>query len=62
MANGLASVAHRVSTDPKHCEHVQPDDTNGWRSRCSYFKLATRTGRTVERNLPRCTLFGVWLE
>lgn len=64
MAKGVAIVSLRVSTDPKYCEYDAPEDTNGWHSVCSYLKIRDRHGPKgkIDRRLPRCSLFGEWLE
>jgi len=64
MGYGIAFVAHKVSTDPKYCTHDSPDDGFMERSVCSYQVLRDRHGphRKIERKLPRCALFNVWLE
>ena len=64
MPKGIAVVSLRVSTDPQYCEYVAPEDTNGWRSVCSFMKIRDRHGRggRIDRRLPKCSLFGEWLE
>ena len=64
MGKGIATVQLRVSTDPKYCQFVAPDDTNGWHSTCPYRAIRDRheKGGKIDRILPKCTLFGEWLE
>lgn len=64
MGYGIAFVAHKVSTDPEYCTHDAPDDGFMERSVCSYQVLRDRHGPKgkIERRLPRCKLFNVWLK
>lgn len=65
MPKGIAIVAHRVSTDPEYCVFNALDDGFGEKSMCRYLKYRDRThGRQkpVEKQLPRCDLFRVWLD
>ena len=63
MSKGIAVVEHRVSTDPVFCTFDSPDDGFGERSVCAYQAYRDRHGKDgrIERHLPRCTLFGEWL-
>ena len=64
MGYGIAFVAHSVSTDPQYCAFDGPDDGFMEKSVCGYQKLRDRHGPKgkIERKLPRCALFNVWLE
>ena len=64
MGKGIAVVEHHVSTDERFCEHHHASDGFGERSVCSYCAMRERHGKrgTPIRRLPRCTLFGEWLE
>lgn len=64
MGYGIAFVAHKVSTDPEYCTYDAPDDGFMERSVCSNQVLRDRhgPGGKIERKLPRCALFNVWLE
>jgi hypothetical protein len=52
---------HDVSDDPKYCTC---GDSGGWYTLCGYMKRKDKTGKRGEpilRNIPRCALFGEWL-
>lgn len=64
MGKGIATVEHFVSTHDKYCEYCDPSDGFGERSVCRYCAVRSKTGKrgTPIQYLPKCTLFGEWLE
>ena len=55
------TVVHEVPNSTKHCSD---GDSGGWYINCIYYKYRDKTGknRSIERGLPRCTLFNEWLK
>lgn len=55
-------VEHEITNDLHYCED---GDSGGWRTCCPYEKRRDKTGKRgdpIQRNLPRCELFKVWLD
>lgn len=55
-------VEHHIASDPIYC---RDGDSGGWYNCCPYGKLRDRHGKRgtpIQRTLPRCALFGDWLE
>jgi hypothetical protein len=64
MGRGVAIVTHSVSTNDRYCEFNSPSDGFGERSVCQYYTIRHKTEKrgSWAKLLPRCTLFGEWLE
>lgn len=55
-------VKHEIPDDPVYC---CDGDSGGWSTMCGYYQRRNKTGKRgtpIQRGLPRCSLFGEWLE